>query len=47
MEFLKVKLYMIKYIIDEKEKIVMKWQFLRIDKFNNSCNDEKCCEKIK
>ena len=28
-----------------KKKTAMKWQSLRTDKFNNSCNDEKCCEK--
>ena len=44
MEHLKVKSHMIKHIIDEK-KTAMKWQSLRTDKFNNSCNDEKCCEK--
>ena len=44
MEPLKVKSHMIKHIIDEK-KTAMKWQSLRTDKFNNSCNDEKCCEK--
>lgn len=47
MEPLKVKSHMIKHIIDEKEKTATSWQSLRTDKFNNSCNDEKCCEKTK
>ncbi len=46
-EPLKVKSHMMKYIIDEKEKTAMKWQPLRTDEFNNSCNNEKCCEKTK
>ncbi len=45
MEPLKVKSHMIKHIIDEKEKTAMKWQSLRTDKFNNSCNDEKVLRK--
>ncbi len=47
MEPFKVKSHMIRHIIGEKEKTAMKWQSLRTDKFNNSCNDEKCCEKTK
>ena len=44
MEHLKVKSHMIKHIIDEKEDCHEVAVF-RTDKFNNSCNDEKCCEK--
>ncbi len=47
MEPFKVKSHTIRHIIGEKEKTAMKWQPLRTDKFNNSCNDEKCCEKTK
>ena len=44
MEHLKVKSHMIKHIIDEKEDCHEVAVF-KTDKFNNSCNDEKCCEK--
>ena len=44
MEHLKVKSHMIKHIIDEREDC-HEVAVLRTDKFNNSCNDEKCCEK--
>ena len=37
------KSHMMKHIIDKKT--ASKQQSLRTDKFNNSCNDEKCCEK--
>lgn len=43
----KVKSHMMKHIIDEKKKTAIKQQPLRTDEFNNSCNNEKCCEKTK
>ena len=43
MEPLKVKSHMIKHIIDEKD--CHEVAVFKNDKFNNSCNDEKCCEK--
>ncbi len=39
------KSHMMKHIIDKKT--ASKQQSLRTDKFNNSCNDEKCYEKTK
>ena len=36
------KSHMMKHGIDKKT--ASKQQSLRTDKFNNSCNDEKCCE---